>query len=117
MSIIENNIFSLYGMYIIFKEIPREEFDEAYTGIFLNNLILLIDKTKNNEEYYRKSVYLFFKSLVTPCCSEFLRMHTFYNDVCKDKAEEVLQMIEIIDVDSKKNWENTRKAVLHFLKR
>lgn len=108
-------IFFLYSMYTELKNIP---FDEAYTGSFLKDLSDMMDDTKDNEEYYRKSVYLFFKSLVTPCCSEFLRMHSFYNDFCKDKAEEVLRMIDIIDVDSdKKAWENTRKTVLHFLKR
>jgi len=93
--------------------------DEGYVRAFLRDLFDLYDEAEqeNKFSYMRKSLYLAFKTLVTPVGREVVKNDTDFEDTCVWRADLCLNLIDDLkernEYDSQ--WENTANAIIDFL--
>lgn len=107
---------SLYCMSITALD-SKTEFNEAYVGAYFRDLMDFIDDTEgeNDEDHHhRKSLYLFFKSLVSPFGKRFIELHETFSQECVKRAKYNLEYIKE-HYTSDNLWDNTRKVITDFL--
>jgi len=96
-----------------------DNMDDMYVRAFLSDVFDLYDEAEQDGElfYMRESLYLAFKSLVTPNGREVIENDRDFEDLCIWRADLCLTFIEDLDErnESDYQWENTANAIIDFL--
>ncbi len=93
--------------------------DEGYIRAFLRDLFDLYDDAEQENELYcmRESLYLAFKTLVTPGGREVVKNDTDFEDTCVWRADLCLNFIDDLKERNEhvSQWENTANTIIDFL--
>ncbi len=91
--------------------------EEDYVFALIRDLFDLFDDSEEEMDlfYMRESIYLVYKSLVTPVGRECLKKDKDFFETCMCRAVLSLELIDNMDETEYYIWENTANTIMDFL--